>query len=418
MNESIGEKLRQAREKRSISLEEASKATYMRVGYLRALESDDFNALPSNTQARGFLRAYASYLGLDAEPLLAALSACQESIKPNNVLSQATSPGSAISAAPSEVDAIFKEIGQQLRRQRELLGLSLEDVEKHTRLRQHQLQHMEEGKFDSLPSPVQGRGMLNNYAIFLGLDAEALLLRFADALQARLFIRQTAKPRRKSFLPRGLHLPFGLHRWLSGELFLTIIVVAFLIGFVVWGMNRIFSMSADEEPTPTAPSIADVLLARQTPSAIPATETPTVTQSAATLPAIVNQPAITTTLETQAVTIPGLVQVNITIHQRAWMRILVDGKVEFDGRVLPGTAYQFSGEKQVEILTGNAAALQVLYNQKDMGTLGTFGQVIDQIYTVEGILAPTPSITPSPTETLRSSPTSPITPSPSPTPQL
>lgn len=418
MNESIGEKLRKAREKRSLSLEEASKATYMRVGYLRALESDDFNALPSITQARGFLRAYASYLGLDAEPLLAALSACQESIKPNNVLSQATSPGSAISAAPSEVDAIFKEIGQQLRRQRELLGLSLEDVEKHTRLRQHQLQHMEEGKFDSLPSPVQGRGMLNNYAIFLGLDAEALLLRFADALQARLFIRQTAKPRRKSFLPRGLHLPFGLHRWLSGELFLTIIVVAFLIGFVVWGMNRIFSMSAEEEPTPTAPSIADVLLARQTPSAIPATETPTVTQSAATLPAIVNQPAITTTLETQAVTIPGLVQVNITIHQRAWMRILVDGKVEFDGRVLPGTAYQFSGEKQVEILTGNAAALQVLYNQKDMGTLGTFGQVIDQIYTVEGILAPTPSITPSPTETLRSSPTSPITPSPSPTPQL
>lgn len=418
MNESIGEKLRQAREKRSISLEEASQATYMRVGYLRALESDDFKALPSNTQARGFLRAYASYLGLDAEPLLAALDTSQESIKPNNVSSQAISPGSVISAAPSEVEAIFKEIGYRLRRQRELLGLSLEDVEKHTRLRLHQLQRMEEGDFDSLPSPVQGRGMLNNYAMFLGLDAEAILLRFADALQARLSIRQTERMPRKSFLPRGLSLPFGLQRWLTGELFITVFAVAFLIGFVVWGMNRIFSMHTEEEPTPTAPSIADVLLAPQTPSELPPSETPTATQPVAALPAVVNQPVITATLETQAIAIPGLVQLNITVLQRAWMRILVDGKVEFDGRVLPGTAYQFSGEKQVEILTGNAAALQVLFNQKDMGTLGTFGQVVDQIYTVEGILAPTPSITPSPTDTPKPSPTLRITPSPSPTPQL
>jgi cytoskeleton protein RodZ len=417
MNDSIGDQLRQAREARSLSLEEASQATYMRLSYLRALESGDFDALPSRTQARGFLRAYASYLGLEEEPILAALDASQEQGEPSLKPAKTASPTINKSAPPPEAEAIFNEIGQRLRRQRELLGLSLEDVERHTRLRLHQLKRLEEGDFDAFPSPVQGRGMLNNYAIFLGLDPETLLLRYADGLQARLAIRHAPKPLRRSLWPIKVRLPSFLPRWLSVELFITVIVIAFLIGFVVWGMGWIFSMNEEQEPTPTAPSIADVLLAPQTPSETPETLTPTAIQPAV-LPAIVNQPIITETLETQALTLPGLVQLNITIRQRAWMRVLVDSKVEFEGRVLPGAAYQFSGEKQVEILTGNAAALQVLFNQKDMGTLGTFGQVIDQIYTVEGILAPTPSLTPSPTDTLRPSPTSRVTPTPSITPQL
>lgn len=417
MNETIGNKLRQARKARSLSLEEASRATYMRLNYLQALESDDFDALPSKTQARGFLRAYASFLGLEPEPLLSALDAPQAQANQTVKSSDIPSTVQATSANPPAAETIFKEIGQTLRRQRELLGLSLEDVERHTRLRLHQLQRLEEGDFDALPSPVQGRGMLNNYAIFLGLDPETLLLRFADGLQARLTINKTSKPLKRRLLPAKMRLPSTLQRWFSLELFITFVVIVFLIGFVVWGMSRIFAINEEVTPTPTSPSIADILLATQTPGETPTT----ITSSAmppANLPAIVNQPTITETLDIQTTTIPGLVQLNVTIRQSAWMRVLVDGKEEFDGRVLPGAAYQFSGEKQVEILTGNAAALQVLFNQKDMGVLGTYGQVIDQIYTIEGVLAPTPSITPSPTETLRPSPTSRTTPTPSETPKL
>jgi hypothetical protein len=87
------------------------------------------------------------------------------------------------------------------------------------------------------------------------------------------------------------------------------------------------------------------------------------------------------------------------------MRATVDGKVEFEGRVMPGNAYPFVGGSVVEILTGNGAALQVFYNQLDMGVLGTFGQVVDRIYTVQGILNPTPTITRTPTTVPRVTPT-------------
>lgn len=63
----IGYSLRAAREKQGIGLPEAELATKIRAKYIRALEEEDFSALPADTYTRGFLRAYADYLGLDGD---------------------------------------------------------------------------------------------------------------------------------------------------------------------------------------------------------------------------------------------------------------------------------------------------------------------------------------------------------------
>ena len=63
----IGYSLRSARERQGIGLPEAELATKIRAKYIRALEEEDFDALPGDTYARGFLRTYADYLGLDGE---------------------------------------------------------------------------------------------------------------------------------------------------------------------------------------------------------------------------------------------------------------------------------------------------------------------------------------------------------------
>ncbi len=63
----IGYSLRSARERQGIGLPEAELATKIRAKYIRALEEEDFDALPADTYARGFLRTYADYLGLDGE---------------------------------------------------------------------------------------------------------------------------------------------------------------------------------------------------------------------------------------------------------------------------------------------------------------------------------------------------------------
>jgi cytoskeleton protein RodZ len=63
----IGSTLRQARERRSIGLDQIEAETKIRARYLRALEEEDFDILPGPTFIRGFLRTYAAYLGLDGQ---------------------------------------------------------------------------------------------------------------------------------------------------------------------------------------------------------------------------------------------------------------------------------------------------------------------------------------------------------------
>ena len=63
--ESIGRYLRGERELRKFSLEEVSKFTRIKEQYLNAIEEDRYDLLPSAIYVKGYLTAYARYLGLD-----------------------------------------------------------------------------------------------------------------------------------------------------------------------------------------------------------------------------------------------------------------------------------------------------------------------------------------------------------------
>ena len=65
----IGRILEQKRKERGLSLEEVEQATKIRKRYLTGLEREDYTILPDAVYARGFLKTYANYLGLDGEAL-------------------------------------------------------------------------------------------------------------------------------------------------------------------------------------------------------------------------------------------------------------------------------------------------------------------------------------------------------------
>lgn len=67
----IGDTLSEARTRRGVDLDEVHAATGIRPRYLRAIEQEDWEALPEEFYARSFLRKYAVFLGVDPEPLVA-----------------------------------------------------------------------------------------------------------------------------------------------------------------------------------------------------------------------------------------------------------------------------------------------------------------------------------------------------------
>jgi len=455
---SIGEQLRKIRESKHQSLEQAAQATHIRLKYLQALENDDYLSLPSDVQGKGFLRLYADFLGLPVLPLLDQWNnRFTPAVKTQDSnVSQQTNDGSDTTSDTSgsiklkpQIDIndqnetnisqsipkkapeieqpvviqetkaglIFEEIGQKIRDQRENLGLSLSDVERHTHIRSHYLQRIEEGRIDLLPSSVQGRGMVSSYARFLEMETESILLRFAEGLQAERM--QKLAEQQKPQVEKPKKITKRMPPWrmlLTPDVLVGGGVVVLFLALSIWGISRISSVKK-ENSQPTAPSISQILLNSsdemgtttatfQSEFVSPDMEfngTP-IAQSGgseilatATFPVIDNAP----------------LQIYIVAHQRAWMRIISDGKEVYRGRVVPGNAYPFSGNEQVELLTGNAAALQVYFNQTDLGILGVVGQAMGLNFTKNGMQTPTPIFTATatqttvPTMTLQPSPTVP-----------
>lgn len=66
----LGETLQRARQAKGITIEDAERVTRIPRKYIEALELENYGILPAPVYARGFLRSYAGYLGLDPKELL------------------------------------------------------------------------------------------------------------------------------------------------------------------------------------------------------------------------------------------------------------------------------------------------------------------------------------------------------------
>lgn len=68
--ETMGQVFKSARERKRISLPQAAVRTRIKLQHLEMMERDDYSNMPAPTYARGFIRMYADFLGLEAGPLV------------------------------------------------------------------------------------------------------------------------------------------------------------------------------------------------------------------------------------------------------------------------------------------------------------------------------------------------------------
>jgi cytoskeleton protein RodZ len=467
MPETVGQQLKNKRSERGLTLDQVARVLHIRADYLQALEEDKRKVLPSPVHARGFLRMYAEHLGLSAQPLLdqwdgktSALSFEISELDPApipeaevEVAEKASFEQEQPPELPSEREtskelvereaetdeeetneeepitfksdihspsrSAFIEIGERLRKQRLALNLSIPEIERYIHVRQHYLMALEDGRIGDLPSPVQGRGMLSNYAHFLNLDVEGMLLLFAEGLQSQREERLSpARKRERNEL--GAPAPSGQtkkvpRRLLSMDLAVSVILIMIILGFALWTAAQVDTLNSNRAGTSTPPSIADVLLSNPTNTPLATTTATPIANLSTLAPGEVGNLTGSATPDVNA-TVPVVgnqaLQVYVVALQRAYLRITVDNKVVFDARVIPGNAYPFSGNDKIELLTGSAAAIQVFFNQQDLGVLGLVGQVKSYIFTKDGAVTPTPLFTATPTRTTQ--PTSTSRPSPTP----
>jgi cytoskeletal protein RodZ len=259
----------------------------------------------------------------------------------------------------------MQELGQTLRAAREAKGLTLADAEEATRIRLRFLEALESGRQDDLPARVYAEGFLRNYAIFLGLSPQELLEQFRRAQEgdeaAVSDVRAAVHP---------LNLPPGRRSRLVVGLVLVLAGILLAAGWYLLpalGLALPFPQGEAMTATPTvAPEAA------QSPAATPPATAPTPTS----IP-VANATATPTTAPTAVVRV--VVQARFTAL--SWIRVTVDGQLDFEGFMEAGATRQWSGVREVAMVCGNAGGTEVTVNGVNRGPLGAPSQVVEIAWT-------------------------------------
>lgn len=259
------------------------------------------------------------------------------------------------------------ELGELLKQTRESKSLSLAEAEESTRIRQRFLKALEEEDFEELPDEVCARGFLRNYANYLGLDPQQVVSMHAGQ-RNRTDGSGLSFGRPQTDFSEFQWMELSMQPTLDIFSFDLLIGVVVLVGLVIfggwWAYNQYVTPLLEATPEqataagiPTATDVTDWVLA-PTSTPIPTfTPTPTITPT----------PPFYTG-----------VTIELIIHERSWVQVIVDDVKRFEGTLESGDRRNWAGDDHVVVRCGNAGGVEVVVNGKSQGMLGEQGQVIDR----------------------------------------
>lgn len=228
---------------------------------------------------------------------------------------------------------ILAELGVQLRRSRQEQGLSLDAVAAKTLIQRRLLQAIEAAQLDELPEPIYTQSLIKRYADVLGLNGEELSSNFPTD-----YSRLSIKPVWKS-LPAAQLRPIHLY-----------LLYIFVIICAVNGLSHILSRSELQASSHDQKELFKPerrVSSLQTVSAVPSAATKT------------SKP----------------VRIEVTLKASSWIRVVADGKTQFEGLLLEGTQRTWVAQEQLTVRAGNAGGVLVTFNQEKAKQLGSPGEV-------------------------------------------
>lgn len=261
----------------------------------------------------------------------------------------------------------MESFGQYLKQERERRGVSLEEINRRTRISLNILQELESGQTANLSTPVILRGFIKGYAKTIGLDPAEALSRFAEESQASppalATVRSVPETKRPRVLPMAV-ITLGV-----------IAAVTVLLRLV--GEQAPPSLIGTPAPAPvpaatSAPPEAPAALTQTEPAA--PTAQPLEAQPQAAPAAPIQGPAPEAA---RRIGEPHLLKVRAL--EQTWLRLARDDGSVNEYLLRPGEQVVWEAAQRFELTVGNAAGLVLSLNGKPVGPLGPRGQVVHLI---------------------------------------
>lgn len=307
----------------------------------------------------------------------------------------------------------IETLGEYLRHVREALNFSPRDVRRLTQIPERSLAALEAGNYEALPADVYVRGFLKSLAVVYRVEAGGLLEQFQKERNLSRTLTTgsvTVQPRKTYRLPRFVITP---------KVLTLVLVVALALGSLSYLVWQIYSVSAAPELTVTYPP-SDVTIGTRSMLLRGSTEpgarvyvnaqeilvdengefkevlnfvegnnqvtvraenkfgkSSTVRRRVSVAPQPVSAVVPTST---PAEIFSSAINLEVAIGpEEAWLKVVADGKAVSDAVVAPGERLIFTADSELLLSTGNAGSTRVRYNGKDLGVLGSHGELLSNI---------------------------------------
>ena len=248
--------------------------------------------------------------------------------------------------------------GSFIKRERELRGITLDEIADETKIGKNLLNALEKDDYDSLPAPAFVKGFLRAYSKYVGLDGNDVVLRYED------FIERTKKE--KGIVDEKVEQPVNRTYYLTA-IFIILGIVFFLSLYFFWpeNSNTIKQSEEGQETSEKAlESIEDPKIAETPQPKIPditiATEE--------TKPAISDTPIEEIPQEKHTL--------SFSASQETWILVMIDDTVVKDIMLKPGENIKWEGEKGFQVTIGNAGGVKAVFNGKTLELPGDTGKVV------------------------------------------
>ena len=295
--------------------------------------------------------------------------------------------------------------GDKLKREREMRRISLDEISESTKIPRRYLESLERENFESMPGGVFNKGFVKAYARFLGLDEEQAVADYVavareEAPPEDQFPLEIHEKPDREMNPRKSKLP------LIGA---VVALVGVLAGYAVWRGRIKQTENAENTVAAASPSESGTRSPEKSSNAAQDTPVPAAAMSqaqnapqradykhASVVATPVKQVA---RLETPAITPerpapdPTLTKpvlnkkdffVIIKAKEDAWISVIADGRRVSHGTLRANKQRFIRAGKQIIVTTGNAGGIDVSFNGKPLGAIGSESEARTLMFTPTG----------------------------------
>ncbi len=229
-------------------------------------------------------------------------------------------------------------LGALLRAYRESKKISLKELARQTKIREHFLRAIEEDRYEDLPPPIYIKGFLSSYAKVVGLNPKDILLQYDQ------FFRRELPPSGEPRLRRS----WDRRQWgMIGGVFF----ISFLFSLFFHPYLGIFLKKTSPKETEIKPPSSLQTLSVQEPF-----------------------------FEEEK----RLLSLKIVATEKVWIRLQVDDQPQREMLLNPGEEDSFQGLHQIYLHIGNAGGLNLTFNGRPLEKVGRSGEVVHLIFNPQG----------------------------------